>query len=63
MLARYGAGGTLDAGFGNGGRTITNLSTSVDKSEQMNSMAIQGSGRIVGAGYTGRRPALVGYVG
>jgi uncharacterized delta-60 repeat protein len=62
-IARYGSGGSLNAGFGNGGIATTNFSTSLNKNEEVDGLAIQASGRIVGVGFTGNRGALAGYVG
>ena len=48
-LARYNADGTLDAGFGNGGKRVTAIGTSHDV---INAIALQNDGKIVAAGST-----------
>ena len=48
-LARYNSDGTLDAGFGAGGRVITDFAGSDDGAE---SVALQADGKIVAAGFT-----------
>jgi uncharacterized delta-60 repeat protein len=48
-LVRYNATGALDTTFGNKGKVITNLGAA---SEQINSVLVDGSGRILVGGYT-----------
>ena len=52
-LARYGADGTLDAGFGTGGRVFTDFGSDVD---QAATVALQGDGKIVVAGWSQSDP-------
>ena len=47
-LARYNLDGSLDTGFGNGGKVITILSSSND---EIRSLAVQSDGKIVAVGY------------
>ncbi|MFC8450639.1 calcium-binding protein [Kitasatospora sp. NPDC057223] len=49
-LARLAADGSLDTGFGTGGRVTTDFSGGAD---QARAVAVQPDGRIVAAGYTG----------
>ncbi len=64
-LARYNANGSLDAGFGNGGKVTTDIGTS---HQAATDVAIQADGKIVAAGNT-RNPstgtdfALARYLG
>ncbi len=62
VVARYGSGGALDAGFGTDGRTITNFSTGPSE-EEATGVVIESGGRIVASGFTHNHPALAGYVG
>jgi uncharacterized delta-60 repeat protein len=48
-LARYNSDGSLDTGFGTGGKVTTNIGT---YSDIANAVAIQGDGKIVAAGYS-----------
>ena len=61
-LTRYNTDGTLDLGFGTGGKVTTDLGSS---GERGHSVAIQTDGKIVVAGYSGNGPnwdfALVRY--
>ena len=50
-LARYNTDGSLDAGFGDGGKVLTDFFGSVDVA---NAVAIQPNGKIVAAGFTFR---------
>ncbi|MFL5740694.1 MAG: T9SS type A sorting domain-containing protein [Flavisolibacter sp.] len=47
-LVRYGVNGTLDAGFGTGGKVIT----TINGFDQINSIALQSNSKIVVAGFT-----------
>lgn len=53
-LARYNADGTLDSGFGNAGKVVTNIANpsgfNVYYRESINAIAIQSDGRIVATG-------------
>lgn len=49
-VARYNANGTLDAGFGTGGRVLTAVGSSY---EEAYAVAVQADGKIIAAGYTG----------
>lgn len=49
LVARFGQNGVLDPTFGDAGKTITNLGPDYD---QLNCIAIQPDGKIVGTGYT-----------
>jgi uncharacterized delta-60 repeat protein len=55
-IARYGADGALDAGFGSGGVVATNFST--NSSDIAYGIAIQRDGKIVAGGRTGDYPAF-----
>jgi uncharacterized delta-60 repeat protein len=57
-LARYNSNGTLDIGFGTGGKVITDFGTNNDGAS---SMALQPDGKIVAAGLARSRFALVRY--
>jgi uncharacterized delta-60 repeat protein len=48
-LARYNANGTLDSGFGSGGRVLTAVGSSY---EEAYAVAVQADGKIIAAGYT-----------
>jgi uncharacterized delta-60 repeat protein len=48
-LARYNANGTLDAGFGTGGRVLTAVGSN---SEEAYAVAVQADGKVIAAGYT-----------
>ena len=56
-LARYNADGTLDAGFGNGGKVVTSFGSSTDR---VQTIAIQADGKIVAAGDSDRGTATSG---
>jgi uncharacterized delta-60 repeat protein len=49
-VARYGQDGSLDAGFGNGGRVVTDIGDGYD---QVFALAMQPDGKILAAGVTG----------
>ena len=57
-LVRYNADGSLDAGFGTGGRVTTGFGTSQDVAE---AVAVQRDGRIVVAGYSYGHIAVARY--
>ena len=63
LIARYTGHGTLDSGFGVGGRTITNISSDVSKEEEAASVVVQDNGRVVVCGLVEPHPMLAGYVG
>lgn len=56
-LARYNSDGSLDAGFGNGGKVITDLSSHSE--DILSAIAVQPDGRIVAVGMV-RRPGGTG---
>jgi uncharacterized delta-60 repeat protein len=58
-LARYNPNGTLDTSFGSDGKVVTNFSASAD--DFANGVAIQADGKIVAAGHSSDRFALVRY--
>ncbi len=69
-LVRYNADGSLDASFGVGGRVLTNFTGSggavisnlaLGSVDQINDIAIDTSGRIVAAGFSGTSWALARY--
>lgn len=57
-LARYTAGGSLDASFGTGGKVATDFAGGLD---QIRGLALQADGKIVAAGQAGGDFALVRY--
>lgn len=57
VVLRYQADGTLDAGFGNGGKVVTSFSTDSDRAL---AVAIQDDGKIVVAGETQSGAATTG---
>lgn len=57
VLLRYRADGTLDPGFGNGGKVVTSLGPSIDR---INAIALQEDGRIVVGGDSDRGSAASG---
>ena len=58
-VVRYNADGTLDTGFGTGGKVTTAVgSSSIDL---VHSVAVQSDGKIVAAGYSGNDFAVVRY--
>ncbi|MBX3605463.1 MAG: hypothetical protein KF788_09330 [Piscinibacter sp.] len=57
VLLRYLADGSLDAGFGTGGKVVTALGASVDR---INAIAIQADGKIVVGGESDRGSAATG---
>ncbi|WP_328874619.1 calcium-binding protein [Streptomyces sp. NBC_00287] len=57
-VARYAADGSLDTGFGDGGR----LRTEFGSASEAHAVAVQSDGRIVAAGEAGGRFALVRYL-
>ena len=59
-LVRYKADGSLDAGFGDGGKVTTAFG---DVDERARAMAVQSDGRIVVVGYSGNDIALARYHG
>ena len=59
-LARYNSNGTLDIGFGAGGKVITDFATNNDAAR---SVTLQADGKIVAAGLAKTRFALVRYNG
>jgi uncharacterized delta-60 repeat protein len=58
LLARFKRSGALDKSFGLGGKVITKFG---DKEAAANDLAIDSSGRIVAAGFAGKRVALARY--
>jgi uncharacterized delta-60 repeat protein len=62
-LVRFRAGGVPDQVFGSHGAALHNFSTDVDKGEEILGLTFEpDEDRIVGAGYTGNRIALAGFV-
>jgi uncharacterized delta-60 repeat protein len=61
-LARYGRNGNLNVGFSGNGKVTTKFGDG-SKIQSANAAAIGGRGRIVAAGYAGRRMALARYFG
>jgi uncharacterized delta-60 repeat protein len=59
-LVRYNTNGSVDMGFGTGGKVITNLGSSRDYGS---SVALQGDGKIVVAGASGGNFGVVRYEG
>jgi uncharacterized delta-60 repeat protein len=57
-MARYNTDGTLDAGFGTGGKVVADLGSTDD---MIRSLAIQSDGRIVAAGLSGGNFAVTRY--
>jgi len=57
-VVRYNPGGTLDTGFGNGGKVITSVGSSADCGR---AMALQNDGKILVAGHSNRNFAVVRY--
>ena len=53
-LARYNPDGTLDSGFGSGGRVTTDFSGAPRRVDEAAGVAIQNDGKIVAAGTAGR---------
>lgn len=59
-LVRYNSNGTLDTGFGSGGKVSTDFSGGFD---QANAVALQVDGKIIAAGFAGDDFALARYIG
>jgi uncharacterized delta-60 repeat protein len=59
IFARFNADGSLDAGFGTGGKVITDMVT--NEIEEALGVAVQSDGKIVVAGYSDARLALARY--
>lgn len=61
-VAKFNSDGSLDATFGTGGRVATAISASNDPYDAGHSLAVQGDGKIVVAGASDKRLAMLRYL-